>query len=82
MLMTHGEKEISTESKCWEATSEARKRPGREGCFVQTSVGLFLLETTKKYPGLCFVPIISCRYLSGSETGMKGSGQLPEYDRK
>lgn len=50
-LLGHGEKEIRTESKCWEATSEARNRPVR--VFVQTSMGLFLLETIKKYPGLC-----------------------------
>lgn len=44
-------KEIRTESKCWKATWEARNRPER--VFVRTSMGLFLLETTKKYPGLC-----------------------------
>lgn len=38
-------KEIRTESKCWKATWEARNRPER--VFVQTSMGLFLLETAK-----------------------------------
>lgn len=82
MLMTHGEKEMCTESKWWEATSEPRKRPGRKGWLCSDFSGAIFARDYKKIPRTMLFPIISCRYLSGSETGMKGSGQLPEYDRK
>lgn len=53
MLMTHGEKEMSTESKWWEATSEPRKRPGRKGWLCSDFSGAIFARDYKKYPGLC-----------------------------
>lgn len=72
-LLGHGEKKAGQKVNAGKpATWEARDRP--EGVFVQISMGLLLLDTTKKIPRTMSFPIISCRYLSGSETGIKGSG--------